>query len=199
MDDDQIWEQLDLRAKKLCEALEEALEGTSKDEEEEIEYENENENAEDGVVGVGESSEDDEDMDSEGEEEEEEEEGSVDVDVGMEEVTQDLRDTSDDEEDEDEEEDGTMMLDLPGSKRKLQKWGRGRSELDDGFFDLTSFNAETDEAEAKSVSKGRLDVVDENDSSDEESVDLFAPVDKENLEPEPEDDGGAGMTYFFLP
>lgn len=53
------------------------------------------------------------------------------------------------------------------------------SKLDDGFFDLASFNAETEEAEAKHVSGGRLgsNLEDEDDSeSDVDSVDYFAAV-----------------------
>lgn len=216
MDDDQIWEQLDLRAKKLCETLEEALEGTTRDEEEE----NANEDAalegkelrkalmsgEDGLEALegmdwdaeGFEDEDSEDTDSEDDDDEIDDDDD-DVEMG-EDITQDLRDPSEDE-DEEHEEDGPMMLDLPGSKHKPKhkKRGGGHSELDDNFFDLASFNAETDEAEAKSVSKGGLGGDDDDGSSDEESVDLFAPVDEEaleNLEAEAaaEDDGGAGMS-----
>ncbi|EEB95812.1 hypothetical protein MPER_05161, partial [Moniliophthora perniciosa FA553] len=58
-------------------------------------------------------------------------------------------------------------------------------ELNDGFFDLNTFNTKTEQAEAKKASSGRLDE-DEESSDEEGSVNLFAPVD--NFEAFEEDD-----------
>lgn len=79
--------------------------------------------------------------------------------------------------------------------------GQGDFGLDDGFFDLNAFNTETEEAEARVVSSGHLG--DEDDNSDDEmSVDLFAPMD--NLDHFDEGDlennnsGGSSCVYFLL-
>jgi U3 small nucleolar RNA-associated protein MPP10 len=59
---------------------------------------------------------------------------------------------------------------------------------------LASFNAEAEEGEAKSVSKGRLGEDEDEDSDGDMSVDLFAPVDgAENFEEEDIEDAGTGM------
>ncbi|KIM85244.1 hypothetical protein PILCRDRAFT_66715 [Piloderma croceum F 1598] len=208
MNNDQIWEQLDLRAKKLCETLEEALEGTSKqleDNEDEVpggrdlrkvlidgeagleELDGIDWNAEEGF------DDDDEDDDDEDEDSEEHDE-----DLG-EDITEDLRDPSSEE----DNEDGLMLFDPHGEKPKQpRRKAGGHSELDDGFFDLASFNAEADEGEAMSVSKGRLGVDEEDDSDSDMSVDLFAPVDDaENFEEEDLEDAGVEPFYrdFFDP
>lgn len=49
--------------------------------------------------------------------------------------------------------------------------------LDDGFFSIDDFNRETEELEAKTHSKGRLDA-DDGDDEDGEEVDLFNPLDE---------------------
>ncbi|OBZ79155.1 U3 small nucleolar RNA-associated protein MPP10 [Grifola frondosa] len=121
-----------------------------------------------------------EDEDSESQDEESEEDGEEDVD--LEEGIVELHDPSD----EDEEDDEGLELDKPsilkGGTRALRWRPKPTShpELDDGFFDLATFNAETEEAEAQAVSKGKLgkdDDDDEDDVGDDESVDLFASVD----------------------
>ena len=207
MSDDQIWEQLDLRAKKLCETLEEALEGTSKrldDNEEEVleskdlkkvliggeagleELEGMDWDTEEGI----DDNDNDEDEDNDENEDEDKEIKGHDEDLG-EDITQELRDPSSEEDSEDEQ----ILLDLPGEKPMKSRRKSGvRSELDDDFFDLASFNAEADGGEAISVSKGRLGVDEEGDSDSDMSVDLFAPVDDvENFEEEDLEDAGAGM------
>lgn len=200
MSDDQIWEQLDLRAKVFCETLEEALEGTSKDQDEA---------SEDGVLEGTELRKvlleggdgleelegmdwDAEDYDDEGSEEEGEDgESDGESEDLAEDGMQELRDPS--SEDEEEE---SIALDRPGKKRS----SRGHPVLDDGFFDLASFNAEAEEGEAKSVSKGRLGEDDDDDSDGNVSVDLFAPVDDiDDIEVDQEDeDVGGGMWLSML-
>ena len=122
---------------------------------------------------------------------------------------EELDDQESEEEDDDGEEFGEEVtslrdrevLDSPGpsrsprlSRRSKSSAGSPGSQLDDGFFDLASFNAETEEAEAKHVSRGRLKSLneDEDSESDKESIDYFIAV---NGDPEPggEDEAGAYM------
>ena len=49
--------------------------------------------------------------------------------------------------------------------------------MDDGFFSLAEFNAETEEAEGENVSRGRLGQDDDDDDDADDDVDFFAPVD----------------------
>ncbi|KAF7964949.1 hypothetical protein HWV62_1448 [Athelia sp. TMB] len=194
MNEDQIWEQLDLRAKQLCDTLQEALEGNHMDEDELEEQGKDSVMGEEGedidmdeVDWDGEGSEDNSDEDDSDEDMKEDfDEGAGSAEEFGDDATQELRDPSSEEE---EEEESPLLLDLPGKKRK-RKAG-GHPVLDDGFFDLASFNAEAEEAEAKSASKGRLGDDEDDDSDGAESVDLFAPVDNiEALEEEDVDDGG---------
>jgi U3 small nucleolar RNA-associated protein MPP10 len=201
MTDDQIWEQLDLRAKKLCETLEEALDGTNNelDDNEDVVLEGKHlrkvlVNGEAGLEeldgmdwDIEEGSEDDESED----EDEDEESEAHNEDLGQD-ITEELRDPSSEDDDDD---DRPLLLDLPGEKaRNFKRRAGRRSELDDAFFDLAAFNAEAEEGEAKSVSKGRLGEDEEEDSDGEMSVDLFAPVDDmEDFAEEDLEDTGAGM------
>ncbi|KAF9267796.1 Mpp10 protein [Marasmius fiardii PR-910] len=119
-----------------------------------------------------------------------------------------LRDSSPEELEEDEQPPKTM-LDIISQSQRLsepsKKKGKPKSsahqELDDGFFDLDAFNAETERTEAKRVSSGRLD--DDDESSDEEgSVDLFAPVDDlEAFDEEDLENDASNLFYadFFKP
>ncbi|KAI0078906.1 Mpp10 protein [Panus rudis PR-1116 ss-1] len=225
MGEDQLWSQLELRAKNICDVLEYALEGSGEQEEsdederdgdvskkrrhhplsgdeedvemaelEDVDDEYDSEDEED------ESSEQDEDgsddtSEEDGEESEEEDDGE-DAELG--EGVAELRDPSD-------EEGSDIDLDKPsfltGGQRKL-KWKPrvgSHPELDDGFFDLAQFNAETEAAEARAVSKGKLGSdEDEDEDDDAEDVDLFAPVD-DAAEEEPI--GGSDIYYkdFFEP
>ncbi|KAF9643844.1 Mpp10 protein [Thelephora ganbajun] len=208
---EQVWAQLELRAKGVCEMLSKALDGTLMvDEDVDMRLLN----------GVG------------GDEDEDEDEGGsarkklrfedlsqedikslgVEPDVlkrlieGME-VDEEGEEELDDKESEDEDDDGEEFgeevttlkdpeaLDSPGPSRSSRLSRRFKSsagsQLDDGFFDLASFNAETEETEAKHVSRGRLKSLneDEDSESDEESIDYFAAIDGD-----PELDGGVDQT-----
>ncbi|KAJ6519855.1 Mpp10 protein-domain-containing protein [Mycena sanguinolenta] len=206
MDDDQIWAQLDLRLKPVCDMLELALEGDPS-QEEELDDSDPDELVDEELLEqmralqsdgheLDEMEVDDFDEEDEGEGAESEEESEDDEDDGDlgEDVTN-LRDPSSDEASEPEED-----LDLFPSRRRRNKSSAGaKVGLDDGFFDLASFNAETEEAEARKVSRGQLDG--DDDSEDGGSIDLFAPVeDVENFDEEDED-GTGEMFYkdFFEP
>lgn len=216
MDDDQIWEQLDLRAKRICTTLEHALE-TGNDEDSDTEegegkglkkaFRNVDGTLEEaGLDDIGFDDDEDflEDDESSDDDEHESEEGDSEDDPDLGEDTVELHDPSD-EEDEGEEDDGhhASMADVLRIKRFPKRKTGGHPELDDGFFDLASFNAETERAEARKVSRGRLgDGSDEDDSDENGSVDLFAPVDgvEGSEQSDPEQDGGTFcFSLFELP
>lgn len=193
MNEDQIWEQLELRAKNVCEVLEYALDGADdeeaiSDEDDEdgmamkrklrkLEAMGEDELDEDEMDEDEDSDEEDEDDDgeesSEVEDEEEDEEDAESADLG--EHIAELRDSSGSDEELDLDKSSFAASKRPS--RRKPKAG-GHPELDDGFFDLAAFNAETEAAEAQNVSKGRLGGDDDDDEAeDDDPVDYFAPVD----------------------
>ncbi|KAG6381192.1 Mpp10 protein-domain-containing protein [Boletus reticuloceps] len=166
MNIDQIWQQLDLRAARVCENLQTLL----------GEDEGENANLD------GEYSDSDESSIDEGEDEHEYDAEEMDID-GDEGIWEELSD---------EQEDGsstaedmkmmgprpqcwTLFIARSGAQSGLHSWGH--SALDDGFFDLATFNAETSEVETKKVHKGRLNSVAEEDSAEESEINLFGSVD----------------------
>ena len=208
MDEEQIWAQLELRAQNLADVLEYALEGTGVVPESDNESEGssmkrrrtlldlEEDEVDDMDMDMDgadftqeESDDDDDDMESEGEDDDDDDDeeydesesgggGSEDEHEGLEqdygEDVAELRDPSDGE--------GDVDLDVPSTKKRKGRGkakGRGHPELDDGFFDLAAFNRETEEAEARASSRGKLGRGDGSDDEDEdvEDVDLFAPVD----------------------
>ena len=79
-----------------------------------------------------------------------------------------LKDPSDSENEDDIDLDKPSLLSRlkPPSKRKSKARARGHPELDDDFFDLATFNAETEAAEANTVSKGRLSGEDDDEEED---------------------------------
>ena len=168
LDKDQIWAQLELRAQNVCKMLEYALNGAD-------------EPMENGLTSATDNSEqdsseeDDSDstyLESDGNSETDgESRGSSDGDPLEEGVTE-LRDPS-----VDSEEEGLVR----GSRVSSSSLGTkgDHSGLDDGFFDLEEFNAETEEAEAGFVSNGALNADLDNIASDEDEdddIDYFASI-----------------------
>ena len=202
MDESQIWEQLDLRAKNICQLLERTLGGgTGQDEiynndgKLESAAERMGTTLEALAVGNGEdleldflpdhlSSDDDSSLDedsslghSDNDQEEDDESGSE-ITEENEEGIVGLRDSSPSESSDQEGIPSSIM-----QKHNPSHTG-GRSpgahpELDDGFFNLATFNAETERAEARYSSRGHLsrEGDDDDDDDDAMSVDLFALVD----------------------
>jgi len=217
MDDDRLWAQLELRIGPVREVLKVVIgeEGVEDDEEGEgglgelgmegedgegfEEMDEEEFDDEDGEFD------EDEDDSEEGMDEDEDEDDGDDDDASLnlgEDITK-LRDPSDEEQ---EEEEDLMDLDRPVRPLGKNKKGKGKQragghpELDDGFFSLAEFNAETEEAEAKQVSKGRLGMdEDEEDEEGDEDVDLFAPVEDEEVFEEEDLEGGVFLFILCLP
>ncbi|KAI0067694.1 Mpp10-domain-containing protein [Artomyces pyxidatus] len=204
MNEEQIWAQLELRTQSVCQTLDLALQETEGEEGEDaatgaekrrgdsdapgVEGKNE-----DGLDDEDEAEEDDDESD-EGEEEGDDEEGSDQHEV-LGEGVEGLREESEEEYEEQE------MLEEPSRRppsrtsfRKRPKGG-AHSELNDGFFDLAAFNAETEEAEARSVSRGTLAKDSDDDSEDDEAVDYFASVDAQDVFEE-DTQGEQGEAYY---
>lgn len=204
MEDDQIWAQLELKTKNVCATLEDAFdagetldargmrmldENDDDDENDDSEEDSldsdeledlrrkyiegmEGMDVERGVMDLGiedEESEEGEEDDDDDDDEEEEEASAEEEDL-TESVTE-LRDSSEEEEEED-------ILLRRRRRSASQSGGRkqGHPELDDDFFNLAEFNAEIEEAEANSVSRGTLGG-ESDEESDDEMVDLYAPLD----------------------
>lgn len=130
------------------------------------------------------------DVDEESAEEDDESEGSENAIDDAEHIVQ-LR--SDDEQSDNEG--STTLFDVIKTSSRSKRRKRVDHGLNDDFFDLDAFNAEIEQAEAKSSSRGQLADEDEDSEDEEMTLDLFAPVDEEV--DDPEDTGGA-IFYFGL-
>ena len=178
MNEDQLWAQIDLRTKNVRDILNLVLEEDGpleSDEGEEADDESDSEEEETELEDVlaTHDSEDvewsDEDIASDEDGENEEEFGLGDDDQI--ETIAELRDPSDEE------------SESISSRPKLKSYGKsakhGRHpQLDDDFFDLAAFNAEIEAAEARSSGRGRLSGSDQDEDSDDEVIDMFAPIDE---------------------
>lgn len=203
MDPEQVWMQLDLRAKPICDLLEFALE-TGKSEEEDLSGEEEDdEDQEDKLQKLMEAMENGEEVDLEALREELDEEMDVEDESESEsDESEDLGDDigedeedivrlrSSDEEHSDPEAKNTLFDLIKTSVRSKKKKGTSHG-LNDDFFDLDAFNAETERVEAKSSSRGRLAEESEDSEDEDMSVDLFAPLEDEADEVK----GGGGMSF----
>jgi len=225
MDEDQIWAQLDIRLQNVADALHIVLEnGEPGDEEDQDGSEEDEDEDDDGyldderlkeVLRALENGEDvdfdalgydmdvDDILDDDPNEEGCQDEGSQDEgdDSGEgtgseleEEGDEGITPLRDPEEDTDHGRPGSMLA-ISGKRITLKRRGKGHPELDDGFFDLSAFNFETERAEARSSSKGRLGG-DVDSDSDDVSVDLFAPVDQDDFEEEHEEHDESGMCGY---
>lgn len=224
MDEDQIWAQLDLRTQAICKMLDFVLEGgagdgndTEEGQEDDSEEE-EDEDAEETLKNAWKAlQEDGEDIDMD--------EFIAKYGLGGSESEDDSLDDDDDElgerssehdvdDDEEEEEEGFSPLRdheeenaTPGTKSILRKnishpspkkKKGGHPELDDGFFSLSEFNADTERAESKASSRGRLAGNDEDSDDDDMDIDLFASIDpSENVDGEDLEDHG-GMSIILI-
>lgn len=223
VDYEQVWAQLDLRTVNICRLLDFVLEGAAEaadkggvseesddeplmDEDTELKLQAAIEAYQDGerdadlndvlakfgLVGDG-----DEDMEGDWEDED-------DIDMSGDEG-EDVEGDEDEEGEEEEGEEGISPLrdhELEQGNRKKpllppsrnQKGKSPASELDDGFFNLAEFNADTERAEAKYSTRGRLS----GDDSDEEDVevDLFANINLNDGDEDAMDGDGEGKFIF---
>jgi U3 small nucleolar RNA-associated protein MPP10 len=174
LDKDQIWAQLELRAQNVCKMLDYALDGTEKPTENGI-----TSNADNLEEDSSEEEEEEDDDDltyEESDDNSEAEEGSRGSSEGVpfEEGVTGLRDPSVDSDGEEEE----LVRDSRVSSSATPSGTKGdHSGLDDGFFNLEEFNAETEEVEAAFVSNGALNADSDDIASDEDDIDYFASVD----------------------
>lgn len=181
MNTDQIWQQLDLRAARVCENLQ-VLQGENEDEDHNLggdsgddgsETEDEDEAAE---MEIDDDDDDESAWGGLGDEEDDNNSTSTSAAEGV----IDLQEESSEDDDEDINGAPVLIMDAVRSQQKSEpsrSHSQGYTDLDDGFFDLATFNAETDEVERKKLSKRKLDLVADEDSAEESEVDFFGSVD----------------------
>ena len=193
MSDDQVWEQLDIRTNNICQMLDLILGGQP----EVDELESSMEISRHGLGGLEDKEyldlsdlQDgmDSDSDSDSFKQSDEEEGQEETETGSESgdtesiAAEDVvglhGSSSSEDSNEDETPSSLVNVAIKHSTTLPKKRGqRSQSQLDDGFFNLASFNAETERAEAKTSSSGHLGGDGDSDS-DDIPVDLFAPLDQ---------------------
>lgn len=183
MDDDQLWSQLELRNAPLCDILKKLVVGEQAltDDESTIDDDT-NSDSDDDMEGISDIDVGDSEDGAGSAEEEDEDEGEREDGEDLGEDIVQLRDPSSEAESNDGRDEGnTIDLDRPlrPSSKKKNKQSPGHPILDDGFFSLADFNAETEESEALAASKGRLADDSDEDENLEDEIDLFATLDDE--------------------
>jgi len=189
LDKDQIWAQLELRAQNVCKMLECALDGTGHPTENGIT--SSSDNLEQSPAEEDSDSDDSSYRESDGDSENDEEAGGSSDEALSEEGVTELRDRSSEEEEErlDRESHPSSSPSSPGKKG-------GYSALNDGFFNLEEFNAETEEAEARFVSNGALDA-DSEDIASDDGIDYFVSVDGQ-FHADADDDHGKSVALSII-
>jgi U3 small nucleolar RNA-associated protein MPP10 len=179
MSEDQLWAQIDMRTKNVCDILNSVLEEggpLESEEEEEVDDGSESEEEETEMQDVLAAYGDVDDWSDEDSASNEENEDELLGDGEQVETIAELRDPSSDEDSE-----PTSPKVKLKSHKKSAKHG-GHPQLDDDFFNLAAFHAEIEAAEARSSGRGRLDGSDEDEESEDEVIDMFAPIEDQSLE-----------------
>lgn len=186
MDDEQIWAELELKTKNVCETLETVFDADesvdargarlsdesgeeNESEEDSLDFDDLEEAERKYMEGL--DSEDSLETDSTGENETDSDEDGE-VPIEDQETVAPLHDSS---EDDSEDEQDILSRRRARARSQVKTRSTSHSELDDGFFDLADFNAEIEEAEAKRVSRGGLG--EDSEDSDDDMLDLYAPID----------------------
>ncbi|KAI0029627.1 U3 small nucleolar ribonucleoprotein complex, subunit Mpp10, partial [Vararia minispora EC-137] len=183
---DQIWAQLELRTNHIWHTLHLALDGTGEGSiidpvEPNLSADGEVNNAIEAFTGLDGDDEEDasewEDEDSEELDDEESEDDGMSSD--LDETVADLRDASNEVDGEGGEKDVNPEASPPASTRSARRLRRvhGHPDLDDGFFELAAFNAEIEEAEVKSVTKGSLGRDSDEEADEGDDIDFYADFD----------------------
>jgi len=216
MDEEQIWAQLDLRTKTICRMLDFVLEGESESQDE-VSGEG-SDDGDDALRKALEALEGNEDADIDEFLEKYGLAGSDDSEASMEYGGgyEDMDSQSEVSEEGVEDEEGISPLRDPSSDEEIgsgqpgfglsnpglkpahnRKRNAVASELDDDFFSLAEFNADTERAESQSTSRGRL-AGDDDSEDDESTIDLFASVDPpENFDEDDLENEGGAYSYIF--
>jgi len=181
MNEDQVWEQLDIRTKNICQMLELILDGQD-DGELDSSMERASSMLDDGEGedihladfsdGID-SDEDSLDQSDDGDDDE----GSSPESSNAEDIATDDASSS---ERSDQDDIPSSMLDVNSRYNTAipeNRDERSEAQLDDGFFSLASFNTETERAEAMTPSNGHPGGEGDSDDNDS-SFDLFAPLDQ---------------------
>ncbi|PPQ88642.1 hypothetical protein CVT25_010218 [Psilocybe cyanescens] len=217
MDEDQIWAQLDLRTETICKMLDFVLEGENgeaEDEDEDDEYDEEEDSEEDADETLRNALEGDMDInmdefmakyglddgdDSDDMQDDDEVDfgnpSESDIDEEDEEEEEAFSPLRDPEDQSNDVQNPKLILPKRDPNPSLKKKRKGNSELDDGFFNLAEFNAETERAESKSSSRGRLSGKDDSDEEDMD-IDLFASVDLDEDFDEGDLENDEGELYY---
>ena len=182
MSEDQLWAQIDMRTKNVCDILNSVLEegGPLESEEgEEVDDGSESEEEETEMLDVSAAHGDEDDWSDEDNASDEEEDDEDEYGLGGGEQVESIAELRDPSSDEDSE--PTSPRVKLKSHKKGAKHG-GHPQLDDDFFNLAAFHAEIEAAEARSSGRGRLGDSDEDEESEDEVIDMFAPIEDQSLE-----------------